>query len=330
MKFRTELTPIRSRLTLSPEKPAVLVGSCFSDNITARMRRCLWNAANPLGTLYNPLSIGRALRVALDPEGDTFAFEESVFTDASGISHSWLFDSGLSARNNREAVTEEFKCRAQVTDEMLRDAQALFVTFGTSICYFLTSDPEYVVGNCHKQPSTLFQRRRLGIVEIVDLWVGLAADLRKRYPELAVVFTVSPVRHLRDGFVENNRSKAVLQLAIEEICRRVENCHYFPAYELLNDDLRDYRFYASDMAHPSEEAVDYVWDFFKRTYLDDEGLETLRQGEAIYRAYHHRPNIPLRTDADVALVDSARKEVLRRWSTFNATHHGTMLALSND
>lgn len=325
MKFRTELTPRRSRLTLSPERPAVLVGSCFSDNITARMRRSLWNAANPLGTLYNPLSIERALRVALDLDGDMSAFEESVFTDASGISHSWLYDSGFSARNNREAVTEEFKCRAQVTDEMLRDAQALFVTFGTSICYFLTSDPGYVVGNCHKQPSTLFQRRRLGIVEIADLWVRLVADLRKRYPELAVVFTVSPVRHLRDGFVENNRSKAVLQLAIEEICRRVETCHYFPAYELLNDDLRDYRFYASDMAHPSEEAVDYVWDFFKRTYLDDDGLETLRQGEALSRAYDHRPNIPLRTDADLAWSADNIDKTLGLWNGFNEAHHGAML-----
>lgn len=171
----------------------------------------------------------------------------------------------------------------------ITDSSVLFVTFGTSWCYFLAEDPDYVVANCHKQPATMFVRRRLSVDEIAETWIRLASDLRVRFPELRIVFTVSPVRHLKDGFSGNTVSKAVLQVAIDEICSQLAFCSYFPAFELVNDDLRDYRFYASDLVHPSDEAVEYIWDGFKTVYLDDNAIQILKEGENLMKAWNHRP-----------------------------------------
>lgn len=327
MNFRTEYNGRRVSEPLDVSRPVVLLGSCFTTSIGERMRAGRWRAyPNPCGVLYNPMSIAMVLETALS-ENPESVFAESV-VEREGRWVSWLTDSKVSGSSPEECVamlTERFSDLKRC----LAECSSVIITFGTSWIYELADSTGCVVANCHKFPEKRFVRRRLSPEEISERWrqtIGMINECcgRKRF-----IFTVSPIRHLRDGFEGNSVSKAALMLACADICR-ADDAVYFPSFEIMNDDLRDYRFYASDMAHPSEEAVDYVWDFFKRTYLDDEGLETLRQGEAIYRAYHHRPNIPLRTDADAALADSARKDVLRRWSTFNAAHHGAMLALSND
>lgn len=135
----------------------------------------------------------------------------------------------------------------------------------------------------------MFLRKRLSVSRIVETWSALVCDLKEIYPDLRIIFTVSPVRHLKDGFEGNARSKAILLLATEELCHTHDFCSYFPAYEILNDDLRDYRFYASDLVHPSQEAVEYIWEIFKSTYLDKEGLEILKEGERISKGWKHRP-----------------------------------------
>ncbi len=139
---------------------------------------------------------------------------------------------------------------------------------------------------------------------------------------MRIVFTVSPVRHLKEGFAGNMRSKAVLLLAVEELCRRIDFCHYFPAYEIMNDDLRDYRFYASDLAHPSEEAADYIWDIFKATYLDESGIATLREGESLVRRLNHRPLIPdSRKSEELLAADRLRKsDVIGACNDFLLSH----------
>lgn len=314
MKFRTEYGVKRGEFVVDPSKPVVLLGSCFADNIAARMRGCLWESENPLGTLYNPLSIATALEVALETNSISGEFkgavrgcerfEESLF-ETGGMWRSWLFDSKLSAENV-EDVRYAFVERSKAIDALLSNAEVMFVTFGTSWCYYLTETAKYtskgaenskedreptkyLVANCHKQPAGMFERRRLSVDEIVEVWKGLIAKLKERYPQLRIVFTVSPVRHLKDGFEGNARSKAILLLATEELCNNVEDCYYFPAYEIVNDDLRDYRFYASDLVHPSEEAVEYIWEIFKDTYLDSKGLQRLKEGEAIRKGLEHRP-----------------------------------------
>ena len=286
MKFRTEFMPERSSLTLSPEKPVVLAGSCFSQNISAKMNSSLWKATNPLGTLYNPYSICAAIDLMLDEEEGARRFEESLF-EFNGIWNSRYFDSSFSAID-KEDCKKEFINRQKEFLENISAGEILIVTFGTSICYHLQQSDE-IVGNCHKQPSGIFYRKRMTTEEIKKCWDFLIVKLKGRFPGIKIIFTVSPVRHLKDGFEGNSRSKAILLLSVEEICLSHKDCHYFPAYELLMDDLRDYRFYASDLVHPSEEGIEYVWEIFQNVFLDERGRQLIREGNKKSRASLHRP-----------------------------------------
>lgn len=286
MKFRTEYIPEKSELSLTPALPVALVGSCFTDNIASRMRGALWRAENPLGTLFNPLSIAAALRLVCDG-ADEEMLSSSYLTTADGMVRSWMFDS-------RFAAISESECGSAVRDacrrmeEVLERGRTLCVTFGTAWCYFLR-ERDLLVANCHKMPQILFERRRISAEEIADVWSVLIKRLTGRWPGLQIIFTVSPVRHLKDGFAGNFRSKAILALAVEKICAQSACCHYFPAYEILNDDLRDYRFYAEDLVHPSDEGVEYIWEMFRKTFLSREGDDLLKDGEKLARALAHRP-----------------------------------------
>lgn len=287
MRFRTEIPPFRAPFTLSPKHPAVMLGSCFSNKMSERMRGCLWRAVNPFGTLFNPISIAGALRLALQPEDIAeLRFRESLFGDSPV--HSRLFGSRLSAHDADSAV-KAFLEALRSLRTALASAEALFVTFGTAWVYALSSNPEVIVGNCHKQPASLFIRRRLSIEEIVEEWSSLADVVLERFPNLHIVFTVSPVRHLKDGFEGNSRSKAVLQLAVERLTASIPGSYCFPAFELITDDLRDYRFYAPDLVHPSLQAVDYVWERFRSAFLDNEGENILKEGARLAAGFAHRP-----------------------------------------
>lgn len=287
MKFRTEYTAQKCReITLDPEMPVVLAGSCFSQNMAAKMQDHLWDAVNPTGTLYNPISIGRAISLMIDQNKGLQEFEKSLFY-FNGLWSSHYFDSSFSSIHKEDCI-EDFKIRCNLLKDKLETGKTLIVTLGTSICYYIL-EKEYVVGNCHKQPSNLFYTRRLSPEEIFSFWISVNELLHAHYPDVRTIFTVSPVRHLKDGFVKNAQSKAALILGVEEICSHLSGCYYFPAYEILNDDLRDYRFYASDLAHPSEEAIEYIWQKFKETYIDEKGLQTLEAGAKKVKAASHRP-----------------------------------------
>ena len=288
MKFRTEYQALKSSIILDPSNPMVMMGSCFSQNMASKMLSCQWEAMNPAGTLYNPLSISEVIDMLMDDEGGVQRFEESLF-HYNGLWNSHMFDSSFSSSEKEDCI-EQFRQSSRQFQEGLTTGKTLIVTFGTSICYFL-EDKKIAVGNCHKQPAQLFYRKRLTIAEIKEIWIRLIQRLRKKIPELKIIFTVSPVRHLKDGFIGNARSKSILQLAIEEICGHEKACEYFPAYEILNDDLRDYRFYATDLVHPSDEGVEYIWEKFTETYLDEEGLRKIKEGSNKYKSEHHRPKI---------------------------------------
>ena len=312
MKFRTEYTPTPSAFKISPDVPTILLGSCFADNMRQQMRGCGWHADNPFGTLFNPLSIARVVRAAL---GNDFAgeVEKSVFENGE-IYASWLFDSKFSNLTPLSLLESALAAQRNFLS-VLKKAEVIFVTFGTSYCYFFQENPEYVVANCHKQPQKMFLRRRVAVAEIVDEWTKVIAELREVNPQLKVVFTVSPVRHLRDGFAENTRSKGVLLLAVEELCARHRDCVYFPAYEIMMDDLRDYRFYASDLLHPSSEGVEYIWERLKETFLAPEGLALLKEAQGLQRRRDHRPLITGTPSADRFAADTERLV-----STFRSRH----------
>lgn len=279
------------------------VGSCFAENIADKMRGSLWDACNPLGTLFNPLSIARVVSLALGKDADKSG---KMMFKSDGMWHSWLFGTKFSSLSE-ENLNKEIENALNRFRVYLAKSKALIVTFGTANCYFLKNSGNEVVANCHKMPSDSFVRRRLSVEDIAGNWKVLCETIHSEYPELEIIFTVSPVRHLKDGFTENARSKATLMLAVEEICRDKDYCHYFPAYELITDDLRDYRFYAEDLVHPSEEGVQYIWEKFQETYLDDNGKSLLKQGGELNLRCRHRFLMP---DAPSSIEFRHKTEIL--------------------
>lgn len=294
MKFRTEYNPELAGRLIDPSMPVVLIGSCFTDSIGARMRDCRWPSnANPFGVLYNPASIANILTLcAVDGEEDTLAKVKRSIISRGSIYLSWLTDSKTNGTSEAEIAYTLIR-RLSGVREVLADAGVLIVTFGTSWIYELSDSPGYIVSNCHKFPSKDFKRRRLSVDEIVSVWKSTVEHLRVLNPDLRLIFTVSPIRHLKDGFEGNARSKATLLLACERLCSEIEGADYFPAYEIITDDLRDYRFYADDLLHPSSLAVTYVWEKFCKRYLSERSRQILAEGEKITKAMNHRPNIQL-------------------------------------
>ena len=282
MKFRTEisLTPLAEGLDHSAKIFAL--GSCFAENISERLAKAKFSVeSNPFGVLFNPFSIANALE-RLD-ETRVFAvcdikagrdafFSFDAHSSLDGITHTEIFG------NLNRAVAQGSKA--------LRESDWVILTFGTAWVY---EKDGRVVANCHKQPSSQFERRRLSVEEIVERYETLLNDeLRNK----KVILTISPVRHIGDGLQENSVSKAVLRLAVDELVAKFENVYYFPSYEILIDDLRDYRYYGEDLAHPSKVAVDYVWERFCEAMLTKRTQEMLPRIAQIVSAAEHRPFNP--------------------------------------
>ncbi|MBE6211658.1 MAG: GSCFA family protein [Rikenellaceae bacterium] len=282
MRFRTEisLTPLAERIDHSAKIFAL--GSCFAESISERLQRAKFSVTtNPFGVLFNPLSIASAIE-RLD---DTRAFAVCDIREGKEGFFSFEAHSSLDGKTQTEIFANLNQAVAQGS-KVLHEAEWVILTFGTAWVYEREGK---VVANCHKQPASEFERRRLSVAEIVEryktLFDGVLRDKR-------VILTVSPVRHLGDGLQENSLSKAILRLAVEELVAKYENAHYFPSYEILIDDLRDYRYYAEDLAHPSKMAVEYVWERFCEYALTDKARELLPKIEQIVMAAEHRPFNP--------------------------------------
>lgn len=297
----------------------LLVGSCFADEVGQRFVRGGFEAmVNPFGTLYNPASIAVNLLRALSEKevelprssiipsvGASIStwgtpvdrcgarrltgVGHTVFEDAEGRWHSWLHHSSFSS-TDVATVVERINSTTHRVADFLRGADVLIVTLGTAIIYRL-KETGMLVANCHKQPDSLFVRERLNAYDIVDQWQMLLQLLESVNPNLKVIFTVSPIRHKRDGYHVNQISKGILLQAVDEIVNgQLPNskCGYFPSYEIMMDELRDYRFYADDMIHPSEKAVEYIWQRFQDTYLDNKNKDAVAKATKEWRKSQHR------------------------------------------
>lgn len=313
MNFRTKYKPVPSTLQLSLDRPLAMLGSCFTDYMGARFRKHLWQADNPCGVLFNPLSIARILSLLFESADMQKKIIGASIFKSGDLWHSWLGDSSFSAATP-ETVASRLSVSLDKLDTLLTKGHTLVVTLGTAWCYLL-KDSGDVVANCHKQPSAKFSRELVNIETITSEWSKLLERLHRRYEGLQVIFTVSPVRHVRDGLPENSRSKAMLILAVDSLCRQYDYCHYFPAYEILLDDLRDYRFYATDMVHPSDQAVEYIKEKFCDTYFSATELKALQEGESIFRRLSHRAINP-----DSAETAKFREESLRLYADFLSRH----------
>lgn len=283
MDFRTTIKPLKCRGLISHEGAMMLLGSCFSDNIGNRLQNALFDVEiNPFGTLYNPASIASALRDLINCR--EFGMDD-IF-EYQGRYHSFSHHSSFSGVNADDVISR-INDKIIGASEQLKRSQVLIVTFGTAYVYE-SIETQTIVSNCHKLPATDFNRRIMDIDEIVGLWKILISELQTFNPELKIVFTVSPIRHLADGVHENQVSKSILLLAVDCLCNNMMNLKYFPAYEIMMDDLRDYRFYASDMIHPSDVAVDYIYDIFSKSFFNDDTISIACECEKITRRMKHR------------------------------------------
>ncbi len=270
MKLQTIVDIKPSEWKIGYEDKILLVGSCFADSIGQMMaQRELNVTCNPFGTLYNPLSIAQAINAKISKcENEKIPL---IYHD--GLWHS-MAHHGAFSRPTREEAEEAVRQSIQNMQRALEEATVVIITFGTAWVYQMANDQSpitndksqitndksqisNVVANCHKMPEQWFTRRRLTVDEIVRTWMLITA----RYPDKHWLFTVSPIRHIRDGLHENQLSKATLLMAVEQL-----NHAYFPAYEIMLDELRDYRFYADDLVHPSQMAVEYIWERFIEAY----------------------------------------------------------------
>ena len=282
--FRTEYIPSPSPLRLTPRSPLLMLGSCFAGALAARLREAMWDVeANPCGVLFNPASIAASVRGALSG-----AAPDVHQRDARWLS--WDFPGEFSRPTAEAAAVAMTAARVRLRDALMR-CGAMVVTLGTAIVYELQADGR-IVTNCHKAPASVFRRRMLGVGEIVAQWRDLLGELRALRPGLPVIITLSPVRHVREGFESNSLSKATLRVAMAELCVADPELHYFPAFEIFNDDLRDYRFCAPDMAHPTPEAETYIVGKFLDTYVDTDAQNILSEALALRRRLNHRPLYP--------------------------------------
>ena len=302
------MTPVElpeRRLQITPQTRLVLLGSCFATHIGARLRGAgLRTEVNPFGVLYNPESIALAVAALLD--GDVK--ENWFFYGRDNLWHSWLHSTEFSAPD-KDTCLKRVEERFTAAREMLLRADVVCFTFGTNRVY---EHEGRVVGNCHKQPAAEFKERALSVGEIVARWHTLLKRLHEANSKLQVIFTVSPYRYAKYGMVENQRAKATLLLAVEQLVTGNPNAHYFPAYEILLDELRDYRFYAEDMLHPSEQAVTYIWQRFSSWAFTPEAVKFSQEWERTERDLAHRPLNP-DSEAHKAFLKKAleRREKLK-------------------
>jgi len=285
--FRTIVDIKPSPFKISYEDKILTFGSCFSDNIGNKLKDSfLITDINPFGVLYNPASIQNSIQVLLNKkkfvQGDLFQSRNLW----NSYAHSTLFSSP-----DVNEVLSNINSRIDNAINFVNDGSVLLITFGTA-WVFEHVENKTVVSNCHKQPASVFYRKRLEVEQIVNSFALLFDKLRLVNPDLRIVLTVSPIRHWKDGANENNVSKAILLLAVNELQSIFPFVHYFPAYEIMLDELRDYRFYADDMFHPSTLAINYIWLRFTETYFSVSDRELIKKLEQLQKDMQHRPIHP--------------------------------------
>jgi len=264
----------------------LFVGSCFSEEIGNKMLNVKFDVLqNPNGILYDPISITDALFSYIENK----TFEEENLFELNGLWHSWKHHSVFSGVNKKD-VLEKINNSINEAHLFLQECKMLIVTFGTAFNYQLKESFKNV-SNCHKAPSSFFIKTLLPIEQIKADFLSVITALEIFNPKLKIIFTVSPVKHIKDGVVENNRSKARLLEAAHVIADEKENVFYFPACELVNDVLRDYRFYKEDLVHPNETAIDFVFEKFSHSFFDNPTKEIMKEIQKIISAMNHKPFI---------------------------------------
>ena len=284
MKFRTEVAIKNADKKIEIEDKIFSIGSCFASEITDLLSKGqLQTLNNPFGTIFNPYSINNAVKKLHDA---AFYKEEDLITysgEVISLDHHTSFDTRYVHQ-----TLEKINTKIEEANRFLQQTNWVIITYGTSFIYeFLPKNK--LVANCHKIPGKFFEKRLLTHLELTDSIYETVQNLKDICnDEVQILFTVSPVRHTKDGMVENNLSKAKLITAIHEILPQFENCHYLPVYEILMDDLRDYRFYGEDLIHPNSQAVNYIFEKFGNAFFSDETMDFIEENFRIAKSLSHR------------------------------------------
>lgn len=293
MNFHYEFPIKKLQPPITHYHKIMMIGSCFTENIGDKFRSLKFNVQdNPNGILFNPISVAESIHQYIQnkqfTEDDLFCLNETW--------HSWKHHSRFSGLVPNEAI-EKINQSTSEANHFLKHADFLFITLGSAWIYILTDAADgnkmgTVAANNHKAPANWFSKRLLTVNETKEALVEMLDSLKQFNPDLNIIFTISPVRHLREGVIENNRSKAVLIQAVHDLVSLSAQHYYFPAYELVIDDLRDYRFYAEDLVHPNYHATQYVWDKLTDACLSEETKHLLTTIKEINLAFQHKPFNP--------------------------------------
>lgn len=285
--FRTELNLKPSRLRLGLKDTFFTMGSCFANAIGLRLEDFKFKTqVNPFGIAYNPVSIHQQLGFALKKE---LPADGSYATDGE-LFFNYYFHSLFSSLNKDE-LSNQIKEVIHQSNSFLKETSCLILTYGTAWVYEL-KDKKEIVANCHKQPASLFEKRLLTQKEVEDSFESVYEIISKQNPSIQIILTVSPVRHIKDTLPLNAVSKSILRIACHSLAQQFKNVEYFPACEIMMDDLRDYRFYKQDRIHPTEEAEDYIWEKFGDAYFDETTLNFIETWIEIKSALAHKPFLP--------------------------------------
>lgn len=288
MNFTTKIPIAKSQQPITYASKIISLGSCFAENMGAKLAYFKFqNSTNPFGIIFNPVAIEKLINRAVHKieftEKDIFFHNEhwhcyEVHSELSNTSPELLLE-------NLNKLLHHFRSE-------LTEATHIILTYGTSWVYRLKASEE-VVANCHKVPQNQFDKEILSVETIAQSIKNSIKLIQEVNPNCNFIFTVSPVRHIKDGFVENQRSKAHLITAIHSSNFHLPSSNYFPSYEIMMDELRDYRFYAEDMLHPNQTAIDYIWIQFFENYISEKEFATMQQVCDIQKALHHKPFNPL-------------------------------------
>jgi len=285
--FRTEINPEISTFKINLHNPILSLGSCFAQAMGGRMADNKFNIVNnPFGVIFNPLSLQKLLGYTINkqyPDADTYVKNLGVY-------YNYHFHSCFSAVDQKDL---QHKVETGITDlhTYLSTCQWLILSWGTAFVYERKENND-LVANCHKVPAKEFSKRLLSRKEIIDSFEKLNNILLDLNPDIRIILTVSPVRHIRDTMAANSLSKATLRLTTDILQKDFPHVSYFPSYELMLDDLRDYRFYKEDLLHPNLQAEDYIWQKFANAYFDQESLHFLEDWKKIKEAIRHKPFHP--------------------------------------
>ncbi|MGI9543170.1 MAG: GSCFA domain-containing protein [Cyclobacteriaceae bacterium] len=308
--FRTEVTVPQSAHKISLKQPVLCLGSCFAEVVGQGLAQNKFNTLiNPFGVMYNPCSILKLLEYAVSgevPAQDTYLENEGIYFN---------YDLHSNFSHRELTVLQETIAEAIArTASYLEKVEWMIFTFGTAYIY-RRQDNHQLVANCHKMPDHVFQKELLDIAEILGSFQRFLQLLGKNRLSPKVILTVSPVRHIKTGLVENSLSKSILRLAAQQLMETNDQVAYFPAYEIMMDDLRDYRFYQKDLIHPNEVAQDYIWQKFVEAFFDPPAIKFTENWDKIRQALEHRPFHPesekhqsfLRNT--ISLLDSLKDQV---------------------